>query len=268
MLYIWPLFAFFSLPLLIPHALNWVTSASNPKTWTAPAALLRFAYAVATVFLSCGIVKFNTIVHPFTLADNRHYMFYIFRYTIRRSGALRQFLVLPYTICRWLVWNTLAGTADGAVTDTIHHNHPFKATKPNVAPKDQPTTNQDSPTENTVPVPIKPVSTSTALIFLLATALSLITAPLVEPRYFIIPWVTWRLLVPAWHLPKPRQQPTGTMAKVHAMTATYDVRLVFETIWFILINLVTIANFLYKPYIWRAQDGTLLDGGRLQRFMW
>ncbi|KAI6782809.1 uncharacterized protein J7T54_000952 [Emericellopsis cladophorae] len=277
MLYIWPFFAFFSLPLLLAYAWNLVSSAKNVKIWTARAALLRSAYVLATTLLSCGIVKFNTIVHPFTLADNRHYMFYVFRYTIRRSGAIRQFLVLPYTICRWLVWNTLAGPENNGAIGRIYSSHPFKAinarlleaANPYLHSNDKPTPDQDRPAESTVPVATTPAPTSTALIFLVTTSLSLITAPLVEPRYFIIPWVTWRLLVPAWHPPQPRQQPsTGSMAKFQAWTAMYDVRLVLETVWFILINVVTIAIFLYKPYVWRAEDGTVLDGGRMQRFMW
>ncbi|KAG9251942.1 DIE2/ALG10 family-domain-containing protein [Emericellopsis atlantica] len=277
MLYIWPFFAFFSLPLLLPYAWNWVFSAKNVKTWTAPAALLRSGYVLATTLLSCGIVKYNTIVHPFTLADNRHYMFYVFRYIIRRSGAIRQFLVLPYSICRWLVLNTLAGPENGGAIDTIYRSHPFKAVnvrsseaaKPDLHSKGKPTSGQVRPAESTTPVATTPASTSTALIFLLTTALSLITAPLVEPRYCIIPWVTWRLLVPAWHPPLPRQyQSTGSMAKAQAWAAIYDIRLVLETVWFILINVVTMAIFLYKPYVWRAEDGTVLDGGRLQRFMW
>ena len=43
----------------------------------------------------------------------------------------------------------------------------------------------------------EPVPTSTALVLFLTTCLSLMTAPLVEPRYFILPWVMWRLLVMA-----------------------------------------------------------------------
>ena len=61
-------------------------------------------------FLSLhAIVHFNTIIHPFTLADNRHYMFYVFRYTIRRPGLTRYLLVIAYTLSRLVVWDRLAG---------------------------------------------------------------------------------------------------------------------------------------------------------------
>jgi alpha-1,2-glucosyltransferase len=116
------------------------------------------------------------------------------------------------------------------------------------------------------------VSTSTAVVLLLASSLSLITAPLVEPRYFIIPWVMWRLMVPAWRLPTSglfaSVQPTGPVGKLLEFFRHYDLRLVLETVWFVAINVVTGYIFLFKPFQWKAEDGSLLDEGRWQRFMW
>ena len=111
----------------------------------------------------------------------------------------------------------------------------------------------------------QPIQTSATLVFLLATSLSLVTAPLVEPRYFIIPWVIWRLNVPAWRPgPISRILPKRLADVVDGI----DIRLVFETLWFLAINFITGYIFLKKPYEWRAADGTILDEGRLQRFMW
>lgn len=272
MLYIWPFFAFFSLPLLLPHfvaiidnfsaMLNWSrkTPAKDPATTTTTPKLsmiLAGIYVLGTVAISFGIVHFNTIIHPFTLADNRHFMFYVFRYTIRRATWIRYALVAAYTASRWLVWGTLSGSATEASATSA------KA-KGGQAMADL----QDGKTA---------VPTSTAIIFLLATTLSLITAPLVEPRYFIIPWVMWRLLVPAWYIPAGAdggvvQAASMSSNKLVKTVLNYarqtDVRLVLETAWFLLVNLTTIGIFLLKPYQWRAEDGTLLDEGRLQRFMW
>lgn len=122
-------------------------------------------------------------------------------------------------------------------------------------------------------VSVEPASTSTGLIFLLATTLSLMTAPLVEPRYFIIPWVMWRLLVPAWRLHdhEGHSSIVSHLAEnswFKMFSRHYDVRLIIETLWFIAINAVTGYIFLSKPYVWKAEDGTVLDEGRLQRFMW
>lgn len=91
--------------------------------------------------------------------------------------------------------------------------------------------------------------TSFALIWLLTTALSLITAPLVEPRYFILPWVIWRLHV------RPSR---GAIAGL----SVERTRLWGETLWFLAVNVGTCAVFLGKEFEWASEPG------RVQRFMW
>lgn len=320
MLYLWAFFGFFSLPLFVPYAILVVDAVRSvliarkdkdiPKesknvarkpALSLPLKLFTFIfnnrllwplYLAATFVLSGLVVRFNTIIHPFTLADNRHYMFYVFRYTIRRAPWIRYFLVLPYTISRWLVWSTLSGCTDwisGAHKDACsayyHSSRPSSFTcDPSVAADVDASTSRNSQEEvkkDTKQDPLfistEPVPTSTGLIFLLATTLSLITAPLVEPRYFIIPWVVWRLLVPAWRLHDHQEgesslfdgaSSTSLWGKFVNFCRGYDVRLILETIWFVLINLITGYIFLTKPYVWKAEDGSILDGGRLQRFMW
>ncbi|PTB66776.1 glycosyltransferase family 59 protein [Trichoderma citrinoviride] len=340
MLYIWAFFGFFSLPLFLPYAIlgidvvrslfvpqrNGATKApdktsATTSSNTAPQRgislplkifstiftnhLLWPIYLVSTFILSAVIVRFNTIIHPFTLADNRHYMFYVFRYTIRRAPWIRYFLILPYTLSRWLVWGTLSGccstrTSTGACSayygSSSSRPSPFSCDPFTLAttndsgdkqtPDPEPAPTQKDVEEKSAQDPLlfskEPVSTSTGLIFLLATTLSLVTAPLVEPRYFIIPWVIWRLLVPAWRLHdhqaagnslfnnnNDNDAPTlSVWGRVISFCRVYDVRLVLETVWFIAINVVTGYIFLFKPYVWRAEDGSILDEGRLQRFMW
>lgn len=96
-------------------------------------------------------------------------------------------------------------------------------------------------------------SLSTALLWILATAMSLFSAPLVEPRYFILPWVFWRLLLPAWSAPGGQR---------------YDFRLWVESAWFVLVNIVTMYIFVTRPFFWYTPDGVVADEGRIQRFMW
>ncbi|KAM0082829.1 glucosyltransferase [Fusarium odoratissimum] len=365
MLYIWPFFAFFSLPLLATYALPVIniglrilpqagspTSTSKPapeaETNSEPASfsfsksrrsgssekdsatgssdrkyprpskpleitsfifgiklILWPLYLLATIVLSLAIVRYNTIIHPFTLADNRHYMFYIFRYTIRRASWIRYALVVPYTLSRWMTWGTIAGCSQFF---TIHTracsvygngtgNPPFLShpmvTNVGFSPRQTYTpfpaeimeNSQDTSKDQELSKALEddpllasviPASTSTGLIFLLATTLSLMTAPLVEPRYFIIPWVMWRLLVPAWRLhDHGGYSDIASRLSNHPKTRPlfeffqhYDLRLIIETFWFIAINVATGYIFLTKPYIWKAEDGTVLDDGRLQRFMW
>ncbi|KAI3574647.1 DIE2/ALG10 family-domain-containing protein [Fusarium oxysporum f. sp. albedinis] len=363
MLYIWPFFAFFSLPLLVPYVLPIIniglrilpqagspTSTSKPapeanaepasfsfsksrrpgssdkvsatgssdRKYPRPSKPLEIAsfifgiklilwplYLLATIVLSLAIVRYNTIIHPFTLADNRHYMFYIFRYTIRRASWIRYALVVPYTLSRWMTWGTVAGcsrfftihTRACSVYGNGTGNPPFLShpmvTNVGFSPRQTYTPFPTEITENSqdtskdqelskaleddpLLASVIPASTSTGLIFLLATTLSLMTAPLVEPRYFIIPWVMWRLLVPAWRLhDHGGYSDIASRLSNHPKTRPlfeffqhYDLRLIIETFWFIAINVATGYIFLTKPYIWKAEDGTVLDDGRLQRFMW
>ncbi|KAK0669295.1 family 59 putative glycosyltransferase [Cercophora samala] len=257
MLYIWPFFAFFSLPLFLPSIFGFVTRPLQTihSLIIGPNALFTIPWALFTALLSAAVVKYNTIIHPFTLADNRHYMFYIFRYTILRSPLTRLLLVVPYTLARWLVWASLA-SAPSATQASKPKPKPRTAAAQQKAPAvtkdDNPLTLLDSPTSVSATTP----ATSTAILWLLTTALSLVTAPLVEPRYFILPWVFYRLLVPSWSF-----TPLGVGKKV-------DLRLILETVWFVAINAVTMYLFLFRPYIWKDNEGNVLDGGRLQRFMW
>ncbi|KAG5933818.1 hypothetical protein E4U53_000857 [Claviceps sorghi] len=255
-------------------------------------------YLLATVAASAAVVRFNTIVHPFTLADNRHYMFYIFRYTIRRGNPVRFLLIIPYTITRWMVWGTLAGCPDWTAFTHIHPGlFAFWRARGSqqrrigaAYPKDMKNEAEPSPRSvqrpqahdpaETSPPAIRreSIPTSTALVLLLATALSLMTAPLVEPRYFIIPWVMWRLLVPTWRIHDhfststspggPEAHSQSYTRQLRAAMERYDMRLVLETIWLLAINVATGYIFLTKPYVWKDENGQVLDGGRLQRFMW
>lgn len=302
MLYIWPLFVFLSLPLLLPHVVQIYTAtcsilstrnekATNHESVKSADPLWKQAilgiYLLITTLISALIVRFNTIIHPFTLADNRHYMFYVFRYTIRRGALTRLALVVPYTLCRWVIWGTLTGSfawpletivardpqaAEG--TQLLLNNHPFaiESTPPTAVTGPKAKRGTKRPAVTRAPPQnswmktwsTEPASTSTCLVFLLATTLSLVTAPLVEPRYFIVPWLVWRLLIPEW---RPRSG--GSLPpKLADMCTRHDVRLLLETGWFIAINAGTMYMFLFKPYRWRAEDGTLLDEGRWQRFMW
>ena len=316
LLYIWPLFAFFSAPLLISPLLDVVCrtggSIFGPQS-TEPGApmvarainafivgkLYYIPFLLGTVIFSLAIIKFNTIVHPFTLADNRHYMFYVFRYTIRRPGAMRYYLVVAYTFSRWMIWNRLAGLPPGTApkssatpsygeSSVQYINTPFPTDDmKRIQTVREVKLEQEHP-DDPANVPVLSLlsdprsfssyspSTSTVILWLLTTTLSLVTAPLVEPRYFILPWVFWRLLVPAWppnarllsedqHTSLARVPILGWLLSVGEKA---DLTLVLETLWFLVINLGTMYVFLFKPFQWFSAEGELLDGGHLQRFMW
>ncbi|KAI0161896.1 glycosyltransferase family 59 protein [Hypoxylon sp. FL1284] len=292
MLYIWPLFAFFSAPLFIPQILSWSTSifravtgltspvVSSNKAPTAAQsgskssqsrALKTFnwmgtCYRLHSILVLGGtlaaavlIVRYNTIIHPFTLADNRHYMFYVFRYTILRAWWIRYALAPAYVLCGWLCWTALGSSSFPGPSANQQIQAPFGSTSEASLPfkEKQPQSSSSNASQANESLDTVSPPTSTALVLLLSAVLSLVTAPLVEPRYFIVPWVFWRLLVPA------RPALPGS-----ASPASRWLVPVLETAWFLLVNAVTMYVFITRPFFWRAPDGSLLDDGRVQRFMW
>lgn len=266
MLYIWPFFVFFSAPLLYTFALNMLKSsvslltkkrALTSSSKTDPQAKRKQqlqnsstyqSYIVSLVSFSAllavalAVIHYNTIIHPFTLADNRHYMFYVFRYSIRAHPLAKYLLAPIYVFCGWLVFRGLSGTQKPSSAPIK------KSDDQKVSKQEKQENSKDNPTDDEiVSTFLQPDgnTTSFALIWVVSTALSLITAPLVEPRYFIIPWVMWRLHVPL-----------AAEAKGH------DRRLWLETLWFLVINAVTGYVFLFKGFEWPQEPG------KVQRFMW
>ncbi|KAG0329174.1 glucosyltransferase [Podila humilis] len=73
----------------------------------------------------------------------------------------------------------------------------------------------------------------------LATALTLIPSPLLEFRYFMTPYLIYRLAM---------RQPKGTW-------------LFLELVGYCVINTLTVWMFMTKPFRWAHEDG-------VQRFMW
>ena len=263
MLYIWPFITFFSAPLILPVGISFLRSlfyllAMPLFPRLIQKYLLVSVYVVISLASTLVIIKYNTIIHPFTLADNRHYMFYVFRYSILRHPLIRYALAPIYLGCAYLVYLTLSGPSSKpshpALKQTSSKDDAKKeleAPKPNVDEAEGPTT-------------------SFLIILLATTALSLITAPLVEPRYFIIPWVIWRLHVPplAKHPSeskrKPSQRPSDWILDFIRYWGWegHDYRLWLETAWFLLINVVTGYVFLHRGFEWPREPG------KVQRFMW
>ncbi|KFY62572.1 hypothetical protein V496_04512 [Pseudogymnoascus sp. VKM F-4515 (FW-2607)] len=231
MLYLWPFIAFFSFPLFVPTIVSAFFSPTLPRAST-------LTWAILAIALSLGIVHFNTLIHPFTLADNRHYMFYVFRYTILRHPLIKYALAPIYVLCGWFVLHALCKhqpISFGATTssqETLRRGKLSRSAVRDGGGKRAPET-----------------KTSFALIWLLTTALSLITAPLVEPRYFILPWMLWRLHVQPTH---------GSLAGL----SVESTRLWGETLWFLAVNVGTCAVFLGKEFEWASEPGNV------QRFMW
>lgn len=124
-------------------------------------------------------VKFYTIHHPFLLADNRHYTFYLWRRIYKLHPMVPYVLIPVYIACAW-AWFLRVGREQTLLQTLI------------------------------LPVFVLP---------------TLLPTPLLEPRYFLIPYILLRSQVsdmPGWALG-------------------------LEGAWYGAINAATMGVFLYLP---------------------
>lgn len=244
---------------------------------------------IVTVGMS-AIVHFNTMAHPFTLADNRHYMFYIFRILLRFKWV-RYCAVPIYLACAWVTLTALGGPPttsplSGQESDSMEKTSSKRlsiappSSSPGSRPRKRKRTQENSDSTmlrykapRQLPTQMPGQHTSFLLVWLLATTLNLVGAPLVEPRYLIIPWLIWRLHMSS---PRPEKQivpptlqgkPDGVGRNPYdiikaTLDAQHDHRLWLETAWFFVINGVTGYIFLSRGFEWPQEPG------QVQRFMW
>ncbi len=230
-------------------------------------------------------VHFNTVVHPFTLADNRHYVFYVFRWILLRHRLAKYCCVAVYYLCGWAGITALGRrvSLQGQPPLPSSGSGADRAASPSAAyapPHASATERRLARSRGLSPEApaVEGSRVSFVLVWLAATSLSLVTAPLVEPRYFIVPWLMWRL-----HLPPPPSSPSPpspspstlspylathrptsreTFAALLRTAASSHYQLWLETAWFLLVNLLTCHIFLFREYTWAHQPH------EIQRFMW
>lgn len=103
-----PQLFYFSLFVLVFGASLWIPQLINLhklfKSWKYPLCII-----VLSVFVAAA-VHYNTIVHPYMLADNRHYTFYIWNRFYGRY-ELARFAVIPaYLFGLTTIFNSLDGS--------------------------------------------------------------------------------------------------------------------------------------------------------------
>lgn len=260
-LYYWAFLAFFSWPLLLPQFLLLplvLLSRVSKSTHFEPLLILRRRFflprirlAVGFTILACITVFLNTTVHPFLLADNRHYNFYIFRLLLRPWWM--RYAVTPFYI--FVAWASIETRGEPASTtpQSIPAGPDPLIAEAQTSARRRPFNLPDGKSTGTITFVVTTVFT---------TMLALCTAPLVEPRYCIIPFVMWRMHLP---LQSPSQNHDKEISKsrsLRAILTVYDHRLILETLWFLFINAVTGYIFIHWTFEWPSEPG------KMQRFMW
>lgn len=91
----WPSILF--APKKLKHLATWLQSN------------LKFILAVALPLMTLIIYNF-TYEHPFLLADNRHYTFYLWSRVFRRHDLVKYALAPLYLTCGYLVYRNLTST--------------------------------------------------------------------------------------------------------------------------------------------------------------
>lgn len=183
-------FAAFCTGLAAPEALRW----SRLRAFlVAVTASWRHAVGWAVVWALCLVaVHFFTYEHPYLLADNRHYTFYLWQRLFQRDWRVKYALTPAYLYCLHFWWSSLD------------------------------------------------VSFLLKSALLLCTAACLVPSPLLEFRYFVVPFVLWRVL--------SRQRAVWVV--------------ICETALFLAINAITLNLFFFKTITWPSEPKAV------QRFMW
>ncbi|KAJ9619502.1 glucosyltransferase [Taxawa tesnikishii (nom. ined.)] len=274
MLYMWAYISFFSMPLIYPYFLQGllallallpvVTIMEPTLIFSRRSVLPRVYVAGAFTLISVLTVRFNTIVHPFTLADNRHYTFYVFRYLIRHP--MIRFLVVPiYIICAWAVVQAYSCPAKLFFSEDPGSTYYVQSGK-RKAVEDKESADTHRPIKLNRAAEGQGCDVSFVIVWLATSSLQLVTAPLVEPRYFIMPWIMWRMSVPLSCSADPEEREKkekGLANRVwQLLWKDHDHRLWLETVWFLAINAVTGWIFLHWAFEWEQEPG------KVQRFMW
>ncbi|XP_039302495.1 putative Dol-P-Glc:Glc(2)Man(9)GlcNAc(2)-PP-Dol alpha-1,2-glucosyltransferase isoform X5 [Solenopsis invicta] len=125
----------FSWPYVVPHLR--ACSRSLRHHWI---------LAGCIVALMAATIRLNTLVHPYVLADNRHYWFYVWNRFMGRYVAFRYLLIPIYGASLYAMWRNIAH-----------------------------------------------LRFLTQINYVICVCVVLIPQLLVEPRYFILPYVFYRL---------------------------------------------------------------------------
>ncbi|GAA5962737.1 hypothetical protein JCM3765_006186 [Sporobolomyces pararoseus] len=214
-------FITFSAAFLSPHLLE--TNKLRKSISSLIGTKKRIAVSLNILVVLCWTIRNFTIAHPFLLADNRHFAFYLWRRIINVHPFARYALTPAYLFASRLIYQALIDS-------------------------------------QTMRLP-------TFLLFSISTVLVLVPTPLIEPRYFLTPFLILRLYV---------SSPVPSLDSRKKWTSR-RARLVLEAVLYLVVQATCVWLFLEKSFEWDVKigrDGKGLDGrderelGKRQRFMW
>lgn len=182
-------------------------------------------------------IRYFTKVHPFLLADNRHYTFYLFRRLIgNKSRLIKYFFMTP--IYHFSTFAYLEVMRPNQLT--FHPITPLPIKEP-------------------VHLPIQLTHVSwTALIT--CTMVTIVPSPLFEPRYYILPYFFWRIFITCSCEPLIKDLKPAKEGE-NPITISSTKRLFMEFLWFMLFNVVTLVIFSKVSFPWTTEP-------YLQRIIW
>ncbi|CAN8257366.1 unnamed protein product [Cochlearia groenlandica] len=157
----------------------------------------HFSLLLSVVAIVAGFtsVHFFSLAHPYLLADNRHYPFYLWRKIINAHWLMR-YLLVPVYVYSWFSILTLLAKTRRKIW---------------------------------------------VLVYFLATCGVLVPTPLIEFRYYTIPFYIFML---------------NSCVKSNGCAAWLLIGVIF-----LFVNVFTMAMFLFRPFKWSHENG-------VQRFIW
>ena len=202
---------------------------------------------VTLLAVTLSTIHNNTLVHPYLLADNRHYTFYLWNRLYARHFYFRYLMAPVYLFGGHLVWN----------------------------------------------VCFQKRSTVFRLIYAACLALSVVPQRLLEPRYFILPFIIARMQrSPCYEEPALAEENRATggrasgrrgggRSSLRALVSNFFncclkslrvkckkvfngfplAHICWEFLYYLIINLATLAVFGSKTFWWK-------DFAEPQRIMW
>lgn len=196
-------------------------------------------------------IRAGTLSHPFLLADNRHYAFYLWRRVINRTPASR-YLLAPFYAFAARLWATCLGAFSFLA--------PFSFLQM-----------VSLLTAFALGFCLFGTGRSQSLLWMLGffacCLATVVPSPLIEPRYYIIPYLIARMQIEEGNkgdaVLGSRKEDSSDRPEdsVRRRATTPSSALLAEMVWMIAINAVTLYLFLQKPFKWSHSDDQ-------QRFMW